>query len=857
MNALKYFFSIAFILAVAVSCKIEKYEDISFIETAASPNKLSALFDITQDNTGLVTITPNGEGSSSYDITFGDGTTTIATVLAGKNTQHKYAEGVYDVKIAGRSVTNKTTEATQKLTVSFRAPENLEVSAAIDASNLFKVNVSAKAVYETLFKVTFGDGGANEVPQSFLEGATVSHTYTAVGTYTVKVIALSGGAATTQFTKTVTIVNPVILPVDFESSTIIYAFGDFNGGVLSVISNPQVKGINTSAKVARMVKGAGEVWGGSSLKLGSPIDFSVNKVFMIKVYSPRVGAKVLFKVENASDNTINKEVEVLTKTANAWEDMAFDFKTIDATKAYQNMVFIFDNGTKGDGSANYTFLLDDIRQVKDLPVTQMSLPLTFDVAGINYAVTDFGNAQTVDGVDPTLASNKVKKTTKLAGAETWAGTTMGSGGTGFPTKIPFTAAATQMSIRVYSPAAGLHIRLKVEDHGDNTKSVETEAITSAANAWETLIFDFSKQATGTAAFNLGYNYDMASVFFDFNVAGTGKIFYWDDVQFLTTNVTPVGVGLPLDFQSTSLTYAFTDFNGGNVTVITNPQVSGINTSTKVGKMVKNADQPWGGSWIGLAAPIDFSVNKTFKMKVYSPRVGAKVLLKVENQTDGGISFEKEVATTVANTWEDLTFDYSAINTANSYQKIVLIFDLGTMGDGSANFTFLFDDIRLASGSTPPPVSAVTLFNYETGTFAFTDFGGGVATVISNPQANGINTSAKVGQMIKNAPEVWGGSWIDYGTPLDFTKYKTFKMKVYSPRVGVPVLFKVENKTDGNISKEIIVNTTKANQWEELTFDFSSIDATKSYQKVVLIFDMGTAGNGSANFTFLFDDITLN
>jgi hypothetical protein len=102
----------------------------------------------------------------------------------------------------------------------------------------------------------------------------------------------------------------------------------------------------------------------------------------------------------------------------------------------------------------------------------MSLPLTFDVAGINYAVTDFGNAQTVDGVDPTLASNKVKKTTKLAGAETWAGTTMGSGGTGFPTKIPFTAAATQMSIRVYSPAAGLHIRLKVEDHGDNTKSVD-------------------------------------------------------------------------------------------------------------------------------------------------------------------------------------------------------------------------------------------------------------------------------------------------------------------------------------------------------------------------------------------------
>ena len=75
-------------------------------------------------------------------------------------------------------------------------------------------------------------------------------------------------------------------------------------------------------------------------------------------------------------------------------------------------------------------------------------------------------------------------------------------------------------------------------------------------------------------------------------------------------------------------------------------------------------------------------------------MGAKLLLKVENLTNGGISFEKEVATTTANAWEELTFDFSAINTGLSYQKVVLIFDLGTMGDGSANFTYLFDDITL-------------------------------------------------------------------------------------------------------------------------------------------------------------------
>jgi hypothetical protein len=182
------------------------------------------------------------------------------------------------------------------------------------------------------------------------------------------------------------------------------------------------------------------------------------------------------------------------------------------------------------------------------------------------------------------------------------------------------------------------------------------------------------------------------LFFDFGTAGNGKIFYWDDLDMVTGG--PATLGLPLDFESATLNYAFTDFDGGNVTVINNPQSNGINTSSKVARMVKNAGQTWGGSFIALASPINFSTQKTFKVKVYSPRVGAKVLLKVENLTNGGISFEKEVTTTVANGWEELTFDYSAINTANSYQKLVFIFDNGTAGDGSANFTFLFDDIRL-------------------------------------------------------------------------------------------------------------------------------------------------------------------
>ena len=687
MQIFKYIMGLSLLAFVIAGCTKDEFNDTSFVNSASDPTALSVLFEITQDNSGLVTITPNGEGAVSFDVFFGDATTAPAKVLAGKNTQHTYAEGIYNVKIVAHNINGKTTEFTKPLTVSFRQPQNLEFTVTVDPNNSYKIKVNASALYETNFKVFWGDV-PNEAGFSFLEGVDVSHTYAAVGTYNVKVVAYSGGAATTQLIKVVTILDPVLLPLTFESPTIVYTFLDFGGGVITKVANPFSAGINTSNTVGKMVKNAGEVYGGSTIPLGAPINFSVNKIFRMKVYSPRATAKVLMKVENLTDGSISAEREVVVGAANTWTDMAFDFSTIDATKSYQKITLIFDLGTAGNGSSNFTFYFDDIRQTNTLPSNLLTLPVTFEDPGTVYATTDFGGNVTTDALDPVDNTNHVKSTLKTNGAETWAGTTLGLG---FSSPVPFTAANKKMSVRVYSPAAGIPIRLKLEDKTNNTHTVETEKLTTVANAWETIIFDFGNVATGTGTLNLSYNFDLASIFFNFGTAGTGRVFKWDDMKFITG--APATLGLPVDFENAALNYAFSDFEGGVVTVINNPQSSGINTSAKVARMVKNAGQTYGGSTLALAGPIDFSTLKTIKMKVYSPRVGAKVLLKVENFTNGGISFEKEVLTTVANGWEDLTFDYSTINTANSYQKMVLIFDNGTMGDGSPNFTWLFDDIR--------------------------------------------------------------------------------------------------------------------------------------------------------------------
>lgn len=698
MKTNKFIIGLCCSLMFLAGCQKDLFDDISFLDSVSSSAKLTALYDITQDNTGVVTITPNGEGVTYFEVYYGDNTATPVKVLPGKNTVHQYAEGVYKVKIVGYNSMGAKTEATQDLTVSFKAPEDLKVTLA---QNGLALTVDATALYETYYKVFFGDSNnVTPIPfKTFIEGQPITYTYAKAGTYDVKVVALSGGAATSEVVKTIKVGKQIDLPIGFDDVNYDYTFGDFGGAASSIAEDPT----DASNKVMKVIKTAGaEVWAGTtmstSLGLANAIPLKSGATTMqARVYSPAAGITVKLKVEDHTNGNIAVETDAVTTVANAWEVLEFNFANQSAgtpalnfANTYDKASIFFDFGVNGSGKV---FYCDDVKMKPAAVVlSQINLPVTFDATNVNYTVTDFGNNSTVDAVDPTSSSNKVKKTTKPSGAETWAGTTIGTPA-GFASRIPITSTATTMSVKVYSPAAGLKIKLKIEDKNDGNKSVETDVLTTVANAWETLVFDFSAQSTGTAALNTSYTYDKASIFFDFGNAGTGKVFYWDDVEFgAPANTT--SLVLPLTFESSTLNYAFTNFDGGAVTIVSNPANNSGNTSAKVGKMVKGAGQSWGGSYITLDSRIDFSTKKTFKVKVYSPRVGAKLLLKVENLTDGNISFDKEVATTVANAWEELTFDYSAISTTNSYQKIVLIFDLGTVGDGSANFTYYFDDIKL-------------------------------------------------------------------------------------------------------------------------------------------------------------------
>jgi hypothetical protein len=173
--------------------------------------------------------------------------------------------------------------------------------------------------------------------------------------------------------------------------------------------------------------------------------------------------------------------------------------------------------------------------------TQMSLPVTFDSPSVGYGLVGFGGAEdSTVAADPTNPANKVAKVVRAANAEVYAGTTITSTNAagvqlGFSPKIPFNANDTRMTVRVWSPDANIPVRLKVEDSADPGKSVETEATVTTAGAWQTLTFNFANPVPGTAALNLGFNYNKATIFFDFGRAkatAVQKTYYFDDLSFL-------------------------------------------------------------------------------------------------------------------------------------------------------------------------------------------------------------------------------------------------------------------------------------------------------------------------------------
>jgi hypothetical protein len=335
----------------------------------------------------------------------------------------------------------------------------------------------------------------------------------------------------------------------------------------------------------------------------------------------------------------------------------------------------------------------------------------------------------------------------------------------------------------------------------------------------------------------------------------------------------------LDFESAATSTVFQYFgspqDGTLNEVIANPNATGINTSSKVGKYVKPAvSEVWAGCFSNPnpVTAVDLTANGKIAVKVHMDHIG-NLTLKLEGSANGGQNWATTVQNTKINEWEELVFDASlpsieppfAPAKGFTYTRVVLFFDFGTAGTG-VDVTSYFDDIV----ALPAALVTTTILDFEsvaTGT-DFQYFGspldGTKTTNILNPNPSGINTSDSVLRYVKPAvSEVWAGAFSNPNptTPVDLSAGGQVCAKVHMDHIG-NLAIKLEGSTSGKPNWITQVSNTKINEWEELCFDVSAPSleppfeaASGIYTRVVIFFDFGTAGTGTEVISYM-DDVVV-
>ena len=164
--------------------------------------------------------------------------------------------------------------------------------------------------------------------------------------------------------------------------------------------------------------------------------------------------------------------------------------------------------------------------------------LSFSEATLAFAPFEGLASATVDS-DPADATNKVAKLVKAAAGQPWAGTTVyTTSADKSVAQIDFSSSKI-ITLRVYSPAAGEKIMLKLEDAANPDVNLTAEALSTKANAWETLSFNYAAPTGGVYSGSATYN--KISIFPGF-MTQVDKTYYFDELKYTAKaapSVTPL------------------------------------------------------------------------------------------------------------------------------------------------------------------------------------------------------------------------------------------------------------------------------------------------------------------------------
>lgn len=678
MKILKHTLRLCLLMLVLFSCS-EDDSNTDFVDSIEAPTNVSAHVVVTQDNTGLVTITPLGEGLTSFEVDFGDGSEGSEKLQAGAGVSHTYEEGTYEASITAYALNGLSTVVTQTVVVAFQAPENLVVTIENDAAISKTVNVQAYADFATFYEVSFGEDPDAE-PTILNNDQTASYTYQEAGVYTITVVALSAAIETISYSEefeVTEIVQPLVSAPTQPSrvaTDVVSIFSDAYTDIEGVDFYPNWGQATTfnlfDLDGDAMLQYTNINYQGIDFS-GTPQDVSQMEYIHIDVWTSGESEAKLSPISSGPNETAYD----LDLTAQQWSSFDIPLSYFTDQNPLVDFSTIIQFKLEGNPSGE-TLFVDNLYFYREGEAPSDGVtPITFETE-FELSSFDGGAIALVENPDTNGNASATVAQMIKGGGQTWAGSKI-------TMPAPFNVDGSMVvTAKVWSPRVGLELLMKMEDDvawPDVTATAEITATTTVANQWETLTFDFSGIDTAINWYNL-------VLIMDNNIMGDGSVDY-------TIYIDDISTDPMLDFEPD---FTLSSFDGGAMSVIANPDLNG-NPSAMVAELVKGNGQSWAGSKITVPSPFEVTSASVVTLKVWSPRTGLNLLLKFEDDVawpDVTASAEVTATTTVANQWETLTFDFSGIDTAIDWYNLVLIMDNEIVGDGSSNYTIYLDDITL-------------------------------------------------------------------------------------------------------------------------------------------------------------------
>ena len=883
--------------AAFVAC--EENEVSYALQEISAPTDVSAVFEVAQDDSGTVIVTPSGEGAQAFNVYFGDVQNEDPTVVTpGGSLEHVYEEGEYKIRIVALGATGLTSEYNQGITISFSKPENLEVTIDQSDPNPKLVKVSASADNASSFDVYFGDA-EDEEPTQLMPNTVLEYTYEEKGDYTIRVVAMGASTETVEYSEEITIGDAsgtIALPITFDDPAVNYT--GFIDGAFSVVDNPAPGGANDVASKVGAIENAGDAFEAIVINLGTPVDFSENKTIKMKLWSES-SIPIAMKFEGGVDGERENEV-VVTHGGTGWEDLTFDYAT-DATKSYidgnqgvgepfvptgkyATMVIFVDFA----GTTAGTFYIDDIEQPASVLDCTAEMDENVDPGqgDINWTFKSnesnpdnpayfepFGNIESEIVANPNPSgineSCNVQSYVKTADCETWSGV-----GKGFDNAIDLRTADNKVfKMMVYgeSKTTKVSLQLEFEPFPNTDPLVAIDQEMTKVGEWEELTFDFSEHTDKT--------FKSMIVYFDRDNTCDDAVYYFDNIVQVSGDDDTGGSdepssAAPAPGQSqddVKSLFSDTYMDETVDTWITEWSSATFEDVTIDGSAMKKYSAL---DFVGIetvSSQIDASEMTHFRTDVWSADFTVFKIKLVDFGADGafggGDDTEHEITieSPAQGEWVSLDIpltDFTGLTSRSNIAQLIYV------GAPSGENTVFIDNIYFYNdnsgggpiGGTGPTSLPIDFETSETGAGSKWDVFEAdtpALEIVANPDdMSSVNNSSTVAKF--TAP--FGGA--DYAGTVTALSQK-FTLDASNSTVSImvwkSVISDVGIKFESNkaSSGEIRIPNTKINEWEEIVFDFSGKIGEPSSTDIDAIvvfpdFDARTQDN-----VVYFDNITLS